>query len=512
MRPRCTTTLGCRADTLTAATTTAAATAATVERRSRLLRWAGHVAMVLLTVQTAAAHERVEVESIDGKLVVGELLDWNPQELTIGVRDPQAPEADGVRSVGVATSNCHIIRWLPERLSNWPDGGVTAAAPADETTTTTTATAPEAAVGTDPEPPGPKEGLAAADVGPTDAPVALSLPWPVRRTPTPASWIGLSHGDRLAAHVTGWRDEQLEAQWLGAPLHPLLQVPLESVSVVVTSAPTAPIQQRQLFDLVTRIPRGADTVALNTGERVTGTLEGWDGLLLNLTSPLGPVKLPTDRVHWIALDPELQAPPAIPAEVWIVHTVSGSRLTVTTLQPDAQRQLRMTLLLGGELVLPWVDLIRAERRSPRLVPLSTRTPTAVHYTPWLSTPARPPLQRDRSRDGGPLRVAGEEFAHGLGTTSQTEVVYALEPNDLWFRSIVGLAEQGQGRGSVLCQVLLDGEVAWQSPELWRDNPAVRVPPLDLTGRRELRLRIEYAQRGDVADDVDWGSAVLVRAP
>jgi hypothetical protein len=99
----------------------------------------------------------------------------------------------------------------------------------------------------------------------------------------------------------------------------------------------------------------------------------------------------------------------------------------------------------------------------------------------------PPLVRDVSCEGNPLSINGTTYEKGIGSHSPAEHVFALEEPFDRFESDLGLDDKAgkQRRGTVECQVLTDGEKAY-------DSGLIGYP--DLEGRFEpgsLFYQISY---------------------
>jgi beta-galactosidase len=76
---------------------------------------------------------------------------------------------------------------------------------------------------------------------------------------------------------------------------------------------------------------------------------------------------------------------------------------------------------------------------------------------------------------------------------------------------VGLDEKTGSNGSVGLTVLVDGRA--RDLGLKGDLTGSSAPfpiALDVTGAKEITLIVEFGQRGDVGDQVDWVNARLVK--
>ncbi|WP_459800369.1 glycoside hydrolase family 97 catalytic domain-containing protein [Herbidospora sp. RD11066] len=115
-----------------------------------------------------------------------------------------------------------------------------------------------------------------------------------------------------------------------------------------------------------------------------------------------------------------------------------------------------------------------------------------------------PVERDMSngggnpRDGGPLRVAGQEYAHGLGTAPGSEARFHLGGHAARLSGAVGVDDESTGRATVT--VLADDREIFTA-EIEAGKPAVAFD-LAIHGVHTLRLTSETAESGVHVDWVD----------
>ena len=117
------------------------------------------------------------------------------------------------------------------------------------------------------------------------------------------------------------------------------------------------------------------------------------------------------------------------------------------------------------------------------------------------------LQRNKSVWEKPITIAGKQFARGLGTSSQTRLVYALDGGYRRFQSWVGA--DWATSPSVTFEVWVDGRKKWESGVMRRDD-AAKWTDVDVTGARSLELIVGDAGDGIAADHADWAGARLLR--
>ncbi|MFG3690658.1 NPCBM/NEW2 domain-containing protein [Micromonospora sp. NPDC047740] len=135
---------------------------------------------------------------------------------------------------------------------------------------------------------------------------------------------------------------------------------------------------------------------------------------------------------------------------------------------------------------------------------------------WVSATAGwRTVQKDRAVSGNPIRINGTEYAKGIGTHANSEIVYDLEPADTRFVATVGIddVQRNSPNASVTFQVLADGKVVYDSGLMRAQpySPPQRVE-LDILGIERLVLRVTDAGNTNNSDHADWADAKVIRLP
>jgi hypothetical protein len=117
---------------------------------------------------------------------------------------------------------------------------------------------------------------------------------------------------------------------------------------------------------------------------------------------------------------------------------------------------------------------------------------------------------DRSVQGNPLRIGGREFARGIGTHANSEIVYELDEPGERFEAWVGVDAEmaGYTKSSVVFRLLVDGRERFNSGVMRLNTPPMRVD-VPIAGAREIRLIVGDAGDGIDCDHADWADARLV---
>jgi hypothetical protein len=116
------------------------------------------------------------------------------------------------------------------------------------------------------------------------------------------------------------------------------------------------------------------------------------------------------------------------------------------------------------------------------------------------------LRRNASVQGNPIRIGSRIFSRGLGTHSNSMMVYKLGGRYRRFTAYVGADKEVIGN-TVVFEVLGDGRKLWESGVMTVNDEAKRVD-LDISGIDKLELRVGDAGDGINADHADWADAIL----
>jgi NPCBM/NEW2 domain len=320
----------------------------------------------------------------------------------------------------------------------------------------------------------------------------------------------LTTGDRIAVSSPRIADETFQGAWQRAPLRPEIKIPLEFVAGVLREVPPARSRLNDQLAQLSRAETGHDTLVFLTGDDLQGQLSGLDGGLVDFEAAIGRSRLDLRRLRTIALDPSLAAVPEKPAQYWIVQLTDGSRVTATDVVPRDDGTVRVQPVSGDPFFAVFHELTRLTRFSDQLVPLSSRTPTAVDYQPFFAGTAAP--QTDRSLRRTPLMMRQCEFPTGIGMTSRMSVTYPVLPGDQSFRASVGIDDSAREQGSVRFELLLDDVAVWSSKEVDGHAEPLPTPLIELAGHQSLTLRVDFGRNGDIGDIANWCDAVVLRNP
>ncbi|HQQ01194.1 MAG TPA: NPCBM/NEW2 domain-containing protein, partial [bacterium] len=120
----------------------------------------------------------------------------------------------------------------------------------------------------------------------------------------------------------------------------------------------------------------------------------------------------------------------------------------------------------------------------------------------------------RSCMGTPIRIGEQEFEHGIGTHTYSELIVHLPPNAQEFRAFVGINNNvhTQGKsGSAVFIVEADGKEIFRSPVVRGGEVPCSVAAKIPKGAQRLVLKTEATEDGEANDHTDWADVHLVLA-
>ena len=210
---------------------------------------------------------------------------------------------------------------------------------------------------------------------------------------------------------------------------------------------------------------------------------------------------------------EMPAPRPVAGRLAVLLLADGSRLTAQRIASDG-RKLVATTVRDNRIEVALTDLLAITMKGGRFVYLSDLVPTKTVVTPWLGdTYAWDRPRFDTSFLDRPLVAGGERYLKGIGVISGTTLTFDLNGEFARFTSLVALDDSAGEEGDAVFEVLVDGEVRYTSETVRRlpeDGKPLRVPEIDVTGAKELSIRVTWVD-DYVMDFADWLDPMLIRA-
>jgi len=120
-----------------------------------------------------------------------------------------------------------------------------------------------------------------------------------------------------------------------------------------------------------------------------------------------------------------------------------------------------------------------------------------------------PYRANQSASGRPLRLGGKVYPRGIGVHSYSSLKYALDGKFKTFAATLGIDSAVGAHGSVIFRVLGDDKLLFESPVARGGDDPLELS-LDVSQVGVLRLEVDYADYGDIADHADWANAHLLR--
>ncbi len=193
-----------------------------------------------------------------------------------------------------------------------------------------------------------------------------------------------------------------------------------------------------------------------------------------------------------------------------IHCVAtlrdGTRLTLTTMDWTGQR-VRATWQVGAVVNISADRIVRLDIVGGRWEWLASHRPISVQDTPMLSLHWEPVTNRNVL--GGPIKVAGESFEHGIGVHSRSSLTYDLKESYNEFVTSFGIDDDSGPLADVSVVILVDGRRRLEETNIRRGK--LRGPiRLNVAGAKRIELVVDFGENGGLQDRFDWVEPALIR--
>lgn len=334
--------------------------------------------------------------------------------------------------------------------------------------------------------------------------VALERP---QRNASRGGLVILANDDHIHAEILRSEEESILVRLNASPEVGQWKVPLETIQSVFFQWPAFQQSQVKLLQKISQLKQKSDLFYLKNGDHLEGEFLGFDAGTFRFDSNAGETTVPRSGIAFFCFNPELINFPQ-PAELrYRIELIDGTRLTVSALELD-KKVFSAKTLFGAALQC---DLDRISSITPlggRSIPLSQLEPTEYQFTPFFNQ--QWDWRRNQNVLAGPLRVGGQEYVTGLGVHSASELRYQLDGKYAAFQTEVGIDDSTRGAGAAKVLIFVDQRVVYQQPVRGAEQqPAIRVPRIDLSGARELVLKVDFGKNADIQDHVNWCRPVLI---
>jgi hypothetical protein len=280
------------------------------------------------------------------------------------------------------------------------------------------------------------------------------------------------------------------------------------VAIVWLAAPDGERHPDKLRRDLASGQRTRDRVLLRNGDSLEGTLASMNEQNVQLEIDKRKLDVRVEKIAAIAMSTELSSRRRPKGPYARLVLANGCRLSLTS-ATCYDHELRCKSLFGADIRVAAADIVALTLLQGRAVYLSDLKPSKIEQMPYLDAAAMP--VRDGSVKGRDLRIAGGTFDKGVGMHSASRMTYDLAGGYKRFEALVGMDDATGRDGSVRVQVLVDGKpqkLGREGDLTHRKGPlAVRI---DVTRAKQLTLVVDFGERGDVQDDVDWAEARLIK--
>lgn len=321
--------------------------------------------------------------------------------------------------------------------------------------------------------------------------------------------VMLTNDDVLCGVVTKVDEETLTLDWQITTPPTSVAIPLEYVRSIAFRQPREASTRGRVRRLWALLETKADRLISTDLTHVEGQLTGISENNVHLETPLGDVETPITELLAVNFNRELWTKPEPDGSYVLAMLRDGSRVTWDTLQLTDEGQLSGLTVWGTGLAVPVEHITQLQFLGNRIVSVADLEPSAYQFTPYFNE--QHPLIRNRNVRGGPLRLRGTSYAAGLGVYSQATISYDLTNGGYeQFCAVIGVDDAAQGGGNVVFAVEVDGQRAYESPNLTGRSPATAIEPINVAGAKTLTLIVEFGEFANIGDVANWCNPVLIK--
>jgi hypothetical protein len=265
------------------------------------------------------------------------------------------------------------------------------------------------------------------------------------------------------------------------------------------------LRNQTLDDALTAV-RNDDEIRLQNGDAVRGTVTAADEKTFTIVPTTGdPVTLTSDVIARVLIAAPAQGRPANPTPKFVVRLADGTVLPCTAVA-IANDTLQIAPVGAEVRGIPIGQVVAIEHTGGPVRWLADRTPTLAVYTPFFGGTYTHRL--NRSVTGGPIRVAGKTYDHGIGVHSYSKLTYAVEPGDREFRTQYAI-EDALPYADVDVRIYVDDKLVHEQKS-FRTGTLSPTIETDLRGAKSLTLEVDYGNGYDVQDRLNWINPAINR--
>ena len=309
-------------------------------------------------------------------------------------------------------------------------------------------------------------------------------------------------GSDLRAKELAFREEIFEFSSASAASR--LEIPVDSVRAVRLALPIEGSRFEETL-VLEGDQRTEDTVYVTgvAGEllELNCLIESIDGDSVSFDRNGKKQTIAREKIHGVILaSPDLDEPMPCRAIMDDRSTFAGQVASLTS------GILKLQMIDGIEIELPWENLRRLRVYSPRLVSVADLEPEEVKTQAILAPKWE--FQRNRSVAGNELTIGEMIYEQGLGLAAGMEITYQLDGDFKLFTASIGIDAETSQRGDCEFVVRGDGrEIFRQRVKGGDEASLVRV---DVSGVDDLVLAVEPGVDLDISDHANWAEASLLQ--
>jgi len=332
---------------------------------------------------------------------------------------------------------------------------------------------------------------------------SVSAQYGASREDATATTCHLVDGGRISGRL---RARAPRAIRIDPPWATTLKIPFDGLKAVRFGYPDA-AAQKELDARMAKPEITRDLLIVGRNDKpvvLPGALEGLGPRNWVFRLPSRLQKAPLDKAYAVVFGAAPGAPVARPDKFVLSN---GDQFTGDIREATGQ-SIQIRSAMFGDVRLDWSRIVRLEFRSPLVTWLAdtkfksqaVKSALGVDWTP----------RANLNVTGGPIRLGGRIFAHGLGVHGTTSVIYELDGKQSRLQATIGIDDSMGRRGSVVYRVIGDGRELFKSDVVRGGGKPVDVS-VDIGGVKLLELSTDAADGLDLGDHANWADLRMIRA-
>ena len=332
---------------------------------------------------------------------------------------------------------------------------------------------------------------------------------PSMRAPKPEDWsITLTEQGHLDVPLSGWNDTGPEIAFKVGRNEVAMNIPNE----FVREAWTREAADKKIKVDRSNEPADVDVVYAKNAEgkvqQVSGTVVGIVEGALKFRYQDQERSIKLERVVGIVMRQPTQSAEATRSQrVRILFDLVGPNQFVGHLAEMTTGSVVLELPWGESVTVSRNVVYRMTILNGRMQSLPEMTPSEVAQTPFFDRMLA--WQSGTSLTGSPLKIGEKTYTRGLCLHSRTRLTYDIDQEFERFQCDLGLQHPEGEAGNATVRILADGSELFVADEVVAGKEP-QVLDLDLTGKDQLTLEVDFGRGMHVGDHVVFGNPRLLR--